>query len=126
MGPTCTGKTSIAIELAKKINAEIINVDSTIIYKYLNIGSAKPSNEQMKAIPHHLINIMHPTLRYSVKHFLQDVHKSIIEIKSRKKNILFVGGSMMYFKALKEGISNFPEYNEQVRHQLKKKTLLYY
>ncbi|WP_116963426.1 tRNA (adenosine(37)-N6)-dimethylallyltransferase MiaA [Fastidiosibacter lacustris] len=125
-GPTASGKTNLAIKLAKEIDAEIISVDSTLVYKGLDIGSAKPTIKEMQGIYHHLIDIIDPWLSYSVNDFLIDVQSLIIDIQARNKNVLLVGGTMMYFKALEEGISILPEANEATRAQLKEKTLTYW
>lgn len=98
-GPTGIGKTKLSIELAKKLNAEIINADSVAIYKKLNIASAKVTKEEMENIPHHLIDIKEPTEEYSVYNFQIDVRNKIKEITSRNKNIIIVGGTGLYIKA---------------------------
>ncbi|MBQ9019184.1 MAG: tRNA (adenosine(37)-N6)-dimethylallyltransferase MiaA [Bacilli bacterium] len=99
VGPTGVGKTKLSIELAKKIDAEIINGDSVAIYKELNIGSAKPTIEEMDGIPHHLIDIKEVEDNYSVFDYQKDVRRLIEEINSRKKRIIIVGGTGLYIKA---------------------------
>lgn len=99
VGPTGVGKTKLSIELAKKLNAEIINGDSVSIYKYLNIGSAKPTIEEMEGIKHHLIDIKEPTEDYSVYDYQKDVRNLIEDIRSRGKNIIIVGGTGLYIKS---------------------------
>ncbi len=99
IGPTGVGKTKLSIELAKKLNAEIINGDSVAVYKRLNIGSAKPTLEEQQAVPHHLIDIKSPEEEYSVYDYQQDVRKKIAEITGRGKRVIIVGGTGLYIKA---------------------------
>ncbi|WP_440993191.1 tRNA (adenosine(37)-N6)-dimethylallyltransferase MiaA [Cysteiniphilum litorale] len=125
-GPTASGKTSLSIELAKEMNAEIISVDSALVYKRLDIGSAKPNLLEMKGIPHHLIDIIEPWFNYSVNDFINDAKRLIQEIHARNKEVLLVGGTMMYFKALQEGISKLPEADDKVRDTIKLQDLAYW
>ena len=104
-GPTGIGKTKVSIAIAKKINAEIISVDSLLIYKGMDIGSAKPNDYQRSLVKHHLIDIINPWESYSVGKFLYDARKIIKDIQSRGKRVLFVGGTMMYFRSLVEGLA---------------------
>lgn len=99
IGPTGVGKTKLSIELAKKLDAEIINGDSVSIYKKLNIGSAKPTKEEQRKAPHHLLDIKEPTEEYSVYDYQQDVRKKIEEITARGKRVIIVGGTGLYIKA---------------------------
>ena len=99
VGPTGVGKTKLSIELAKKLNAEIINGDSVAIYKDLNIGSAKPTIEEREGIPHHLIDIKEVTEDYSVYDYQIDCRKAIEDITSRGKRVIIVGGTGLYIKA---------------------------
>lgn len=99
VGPTGVGKTKLSIELAKKLDAEIINGDSVSIYKYLNIGSAKPTKEEMSGVKHHLIDIKELDEEYSIFDYQRDVRKLIDEISSRSKRIIIVGGSGLYLKS---------------------------
>ena len=99
VGPTGVGKTKLSIELAKKLNAEIINGDSVSIYKKLDIGSAKPTIEERENIPHHLIDIKEPNEEYSVYDYQQDVRKIIKDLSSKNKRIIIVGGTGLYIKA---------------------------
>ena len=99
VGPTGVGKTKLSIELAKKLDANIINGDSVSIYKKLNIGSAKPTPEEQKQAPHYLIDIKEPTEEYSVYDYQQDVRKLIEEFQNQRKRIIIVGGSGLYIKA---------------------------
>ena len=99
VGPTGVGKTKLSVELAKKIDAEIINGDSVAIYKKLNIGSAKPTIEERQNIPHHLIDICDPKDLYSVYEYQKQVRQKIEEISKRGKRIIIVGGTGLYIKA---------------------------
>ena len=99
VGPTGVGKTKLSIELAKRIDAEIINGDSVSIYKKLNIGSAKPSKEEMDGIIHHLIDIRDVNEDYNVFDYQKDCRKCISEIESRNKRVIIVGGTGLYIKA---------------------------
>ena len=100
VGPTGVGKTKLSIELAKKLDANIINGDSVSIYKKLNIGSAKPTPEELKQAPHYLIDIKEPTEEYSVYDYQQDVRKLIEEFQNQRKRIIIVGGTGLYIKAV--------------------------
>lgn len=99
VGPTGVGKTKLSIELAKKLNAEIINGDSVAIYKRLDIGSAKPTKEEQQQAPHHLIDIKEVTEEYSVYDYQQDTRKKIEEITKKNKRVIIVGGTGLYIKA---------------------------
>lgn len=99
VGPTGVGKTKLSIELAKKLDANIINGDSVSIYKKLNIGSAKPTPEEQKQAPHYLIDIKEPTEEYSAYDYQQDVRKLIEEFQNQRKRIIIVGGTGLYIKA---------------------------
>ena len=117
VGPTGVGKTKLSIELAKKLDAEIINGDSVAVYKNLDIGSAKPTIEERENIPHHLIDICEVEEEYSVFDYQQDVRRLIDEITSRNKRIIIVGGTGLYIKAalydynFTEG-TTYNEYND--------------
>ena len=104
VGPTGVGKTKLSIELAKKLDAEIINGDSVSIYKELNIGSAKPSIEEREGVPHHLFDIREVEEDYTVFDYKKDVRKKIEEITSRNKRVIIVGGTGLYIKA---GLYNY-------------------
>lgn len=118
MGPTASGKTDLAIELAETQNCEIISVDSALIYKGMDIGTAKPSQEELLRAPHRLINILDPAESYSVAQFRKDVLREIKDIVKSGKTPLLVGGTMMYYKALIDGISPLPESDELIRKQI--------
>ena len=131
VGPTGVGKTKLSIELAKKIDAEIINGDSVAIYKNLDIGSAKPTVEERENIPHHLIDVRTVEEEYSVFDYQKDVRKLIDDITSRNKRVIIVGGTGLYIKAalydydFDEG-TTYNEYNdlsnEQILNKLKEYT----
>ena len=116
VGPTGVGKTKLSIELAKKIDAEIINGDSVSIYKKLNIGSAKPTKEEMENIPHHLLDIKDVTEDYSVYDYQKDARKVIEELKKKNKNIIIVGGTGLYIKA---ALYDYRFENEKEKHDYK-------
>ena len=118
IGPTNTGKTSLAIELSQKLDAEIISVDSVQIYKHANIGSNKLSPNNLRDYPHHLINFLEPTDSYSVGNFRNDILKIISSLDKKNKFAILVGGSMMYFHSLFNGISDLPENDPKVRKKL--------
>ncbi len=118
MGPTNTGKTSLAIELSQRLDAEIISVDSVQIYKHANIGSNKLSNDNLRDYPHHLINFLEPKDLYSVGNFRNDVLKIISSIDKKNKSVILVGGTMMYFHSLFNGIAELPRNDPKVRKKL--------
>lgn len=118
MGPTASGKTALACELLNHFPVEIISVDSAMIYRGMNIGTAKPDLNTLVAAPHHLIDIRDPTDAYSAAEFCEDVDLISQQIFSRSKIPLLVGGTMMYFRALQQGLSVLPTADEQVRAAL--------
>lgn len=99
VGPTCTGKSKVAVEVAKQYNAEIINGDAFQVYKEMNIGVAKPSKEDLLEVPHHLYSYVSVTHPYSIKEYQTDLRNKISEIYSRNKNVVIVGGSGLYIRA---------------------------
>lgn len=118
MGPTASGKTGAAVELYSKLPVEIISVDSALVFKEMNIGTAKPDAETLAKAPHHLIDIIEPTSAYSAANFRSDALRLMAEITARGKIPLLVGGTMLYFKALEGGLSGLPEANPEVRARL--------
>lgn len=118
MGPTASGKTALGIELAKCCNGEVISVDSALVYRTMDIGTAKPTDEERDGIVHHLIDILDPSQSYSVTQFCQDATALIGDIQSRNKRPILVGGTMMYFNALINGISAMPKSDQTIRQQL--------
>lgn len=120
-GPTGVGKTNIAIELALRLNAEIVSVDSRQIYRFMDIGTAKPTLEQRRLVPHHLIDIVYPDEYYSVYNFRNDALRTISQIRARGKIPLLVGGTGLYIDALTRGIFEGAPRNEQLRQELLEK-----
>lgn len=118
MGPTASGKTALALELAEKHNCEIISVDSALIYRGMDIGSAKPSTDELARGPHRLIDIRDPSESYSAADFRADAIAQIEEIVSMGKTPVLVGGTMMYFKALLEGLSPLPSADDAIRAEI--------
>ena len=122
VGPTASGKTALSIELAKKINGEIISCDSMQIYKDMNIGSAKPTIEEMQGIKHYLIDIVEPTERFSVAEYKKRAEKAIEEILKKGKTPIVIGGTGLYANSLIYGIEyNEIEFDEKFRSELMKK-----
>jgi len=120
LGPTASGKTACSIELAKQLDAEIISVDSALVYRDMNIGTAKPDVNEQAGIPHHLIDICNPDEAYSVARFCDDALRVIQDVESRNKRALLTGGTMLYFQALEHGIAPLPEANAEVRAVISK------
>ena len=118
LGPTASGKTDLAIEICDSVPAEIISVDSVMVYEDCNIGSAKPSKNILEKYPHHLVDIIKPNSIYSVSDFYQSSLELIDEIHSRDKLPVFVGGTMMYFKTLINGLDTLPARNDDYRLEL--------
>ncbi|MCK5121213.1 MAG: tRNA (adenosine(37)-N6)-dimethylallyltransferase MiaA, partial [Methylococcales bacterium] len=118
MGPTASGKTALSVELAEILNAEIISVDSALVYKGMDIGTAKPTLEERKGIPHHLIDILDPSESYSTGSFRKGSLQLMQDITSRGKVPLLVGGTMLYFNALFNGLASLPEASPAIRKKL--------
>ncbi|MDK1288900.1 tRNA (adenosine(37)-N6)-dimethylallyltransferase MiaA [Pseudoalteromonas umbrosa] len=118
MGPTAAGKTALAIELCKHLDTEIISVDSALVYKGMDVGTAKPDADELAQAPHHLIDLIDPAESYSVADFRRDAIVLIDKLHSQGKVPVLVGGTMMYFKGLIEGLSPLPEASEVVRAKL--------
>ncbi len=117
-GPTASGKTELSLALAKALDAEILYADSMTIYKGMDVGTAKPSLEERKLIPHHLIDICDPWESYSAGDFVEAAHEIIMQIQERGKRILLTGGTTLYIKSLLEGIFIGPPANWEIRNQL--------
>lgn len=115
MGPTASGKTAAALAIAQAIPAEIISVDSALVYREMDIGTAKPSAAELASVPHHLIDIIDPTESYSVAQFRADTLRLVAEITARGKLALLVGGTMMYFKGMTEGLDDLPTADAALR-----------
>lgn len=118
MGPTASGKTGAGVDLYSKLPVEIISVDSALVYRDMDIGTAKPDADTLAKAPHHLINIIDPTSAYSAASFRSDALRLMAEITARGRVPLLVGGTMLYFKALEGGLSGLPEANQEVRARL--------
>jgi tRNA dimethylallyltransferase len=118
MGPTAAGKTDLAIELTKVLPCELISVDSALVYRGMDIGTAKPSTELLAEFPHRLIDILDPVQSYSAAEFRADALVAMADITARGNIPLLVGGTMLYFKALQEGLADMPPADASVRAQL--------
>jgi tRNA dimethylallyltransferase len=118
MGPTCCGKTDLALKLAEYLPIEMINVDSAQVYRGMDIGTSKPTAQELAKVPHHLIDICSPLENYSAAEFCQDAVKLMIDIHARGKIPLLVGGTMLYFYALQFGLSELPPANLSIRQNL--------
>ncbi len=118
LGPTATGKTALSTGLAKALSAEIISVDSALVYRGLNIGTAKPDTEERDGVAHHLIDIRDPWETYSAAEFAADARCLIGEIQSRGSIPLLVGGTMLYFNALEHGIAELPAADALIRKEI--------
>jgi len=117
-GPTASGKTAAALAIAAELPVEIISVDSALVYRGMDIGTAKPSAAERAAVPHHLIDIRDPLQAYSAAEFVHDATALIHAIHARGRHPLLVGGTMLYFKALFEGIDDMPKADARVRAQI--------
>ena len=117
-GPTASGKTAAALAIAAALPVEIISVDSALVYRGMDIGTAKPSAAELASVPHHLIDILDPAQSYSAAQFVADATRLISEIKMRGKLPLLVGGTMLYFKALIDGIDDMPPANADIRAEI--------
>lgn len=115
MGPTASGKTDLSLMLAESLQTEIISVDSTLVYRGLDIGSAKPTMQERRGIPHHLIDIRDPLDVYSVADFRRDALQKMQHLIGTGKTPLLVGGTMLYFKVLLEGLTDLPQTDTQLR-----------
>ncbi|MEW5894098.1 MAG: tRNA (adenosine(37)-N6)-dimethylallyltransferase MiaA [Pseudomonadota bacterium] len=118
MGPTACGKTDLAVQLAEHLPCEIISVDSALVYRGMDIGTAKPDAATLARAPHHLIDLIEPTQSYSAEQFRQDALRLMAEITGRGRIPLLVGGTMLYFKALKEGLDALPEADPELRAEI--------
>lgn len=118
MGPTASGKTDMAIELCRQLPCEIISVDSALIYRGMDIGTAKPTLQELAQAPHRLIDICDPGETYSAADFRRDALAAMVDITARGRIPLLVGGTMMYFKALLQGMSGLPAANPALREQI--------
>ena len=124
MGPTASGKTDLAIQLRQHLPVEVISVDSALIYKGMDIGTAKPGKEELALAPHRLIDILDPAESYSAMNFREDALREMAEISAQGKIPLLVGGTMLYYKALIDGLSPLPNADEKVRSEIEAKAEL--
>lgn len=120
LGPTASGKTAAALALAARAPIEIISMDSALVYREMDIGTAKPSAAELAAVPHHLIDIIDPADSYSAAQFVADTNALIDAIRARGREPLIVGGTMLYYKALTQGLNDLPQADPQVRAELDK------
>lgn len=118
MGPTASGKTALGIEIAKALKGEVISVDSALVYRGMDIGTAKPDMEERQGIKHHLIDIIDPSESFSAGQFREQTLKLINEVSSRGKTPVLVGGTMLYFHVLLNGIAQLPEADNTIRRQI--------
>jgi tRNA dimethylallyltransferase len=118
MGPTASGKTGVAVELVQRLPLEIISVDSALIYRGMDIGTAKPDAATLRRAPHRLIDIRDPSASYSAADFRRDALEAMDDIRRQGKTPLLVGGTTLYFRALEQGLSNLPSADPQLRAQL--------
>jgi tRNA dimethylallyltransferase len=117
-GPTASGKTATALAIAARWPVEVISVDSALVYRGMDIGTAKPTAAELATVPHHLINIRDPLQAYSAAEFAADARQLMAEINARGKLPLLVGGTMLYFKALRDGLDDMPRANPTIRAEL--------
>lgn len=125
MGPTASGKTDLAMALCQRLSCEIISVDSAMVYRGMNIGSAKPSQEELVVAPHRLLDIRDPAEPYSAADFRRDALDAMADISQRGKIPLLVGGTMLYFKALLEGLAEMPPADLAVREAIEREAEKY-
>lgn len=118
LGPTASGKSNLALSITDHFPIEIISIDSAQVYRYMDIGSAKPDPQILTKIPHHLINLIDPDQQYSAAQFRHDALLTMKEITRRGNIPLLVGGTMLYFKALREGLSDLPPADQQIRKEI--------
>ncbi len=118
MGPTACGKSALALEMARRMPCEIVSVDSALVYRGMDIGTAKPTTEERAQVMHHMIDVCDPSDPYNVADFCRDAQHVIADIIRRQKIPLLVGGTMMYFNALKTGLSVLPSSDPKIRLQL--------
>ena len=118
MGPTASGKTDLAVECVKQLPCDIISVDSALVYKGMEIGTAKPDAETLKQAPHRLINLIDPAQSYSAAEFRDDALREMADIVSQGRIPVLAGGTMLYYKALQEGLSALPSASPEVREKL--------
>ena len=122
MGPTAAGKTDLAISCVEQFDCELISVDSALVYREMDIGTAKPDAETLRRAPHKLVNIIDPSESYSAGNFRTDALKEIESTLGRGKTPVLVGGTMLYYKTLQEGLSELPSADKEIRNQLEEES----
>lgn len=123
MGPTASGKSALALELAERLPCEIVSVDSAQVYRGMDIGSAKPDTATRALVPHHLIDILDPAEAYSAARFCADAGRVIADIRGRGRLPLLVGGTMLYFRALTSGLNDLPSSDAEIRASLEREAV---
>ena len=118
MGPTGAGKSDVAVQLARGLPVEIVSVDSALVYRGMDIGTAKPAADIRRELPHHLVDIVDPADAYSTGRFLEDAARAMADIRGRGRVPLLVGGTMLYFRALQSGIAKLPAADPAVRRRI--------
>jgi tRNA dimethylallyltransferase len=118
IGPTASGKSAMAMQLATRYPVEIISLDSALVYRQMDIGTAKPTRAEQALVPHHLIDILEPTQAYSAAQFVRDANDLVEQIRARQRVPLIVGGTMLYAKALLQGIDNLPTSEPSIRKKI--------
>jgi tRNA dimethylallyltransferase len=117
-GPTAAGKSALGVRMAHDLGAEIVSVDSMAVYRGLDVGTAKPTAEQRRAVPHHLLDVVSPAAAYSVARWLADAAAAVADCRRRGRKILFVGGTPLYLRALRDGLAPLPGEDPDLRRQL--------
>jgi tRNA dimethylallyltransferase len=118
LGPTASGKSRLAMQIAAEHRVEIISIDSAQVYRGMDIGTAKPSAEERRAVPHHLLDLLDPTERYSAGRFRDDAIRTVVEIHARGRIPLLVGGTMLYYRALSQGLDELPPADLEIRARI--------
>ncbi len=118
LGPTASGKTALAMQLADQLPVDLISVDSALVYRGMDIGTAKPSKQELESYPHALVDILEPTEHYSAADFCRDAHELVVQSQSKGRLPVLVGGTMLYYHALMQGLNDLPPRDEQLRAQI--------
>jgi tRNA dimethylallyltransferase len=118
VGPTASGKTAVGVEVARRVGAEVLSLDSMALYRGMDIGTAKPTEAERAGVPHHLIDVAEPHEAFSTGRYIEEAERAIAEVTGRGRRPLFVGGTALYLKALTEGFFDGPEADWSLRHRL--------